>query len=123
MTTVRSFVLAATAAAVLVSTLPTRLAAIPARPEELTYGPLDFEVPRAEELRQPTLLVPGDVLLQRPPHRRRLGPLTADLDGLLEQLLFDVEVRSHVRKVAQCIAQYNPRAARAPSWTPYPEAV
>lgn len=51
MTTVRSFVLAATAAAVLVSTLPTRLAAIPARPEELTYGPLDFEVPRAEELR------------------------------------------------------------------------
>lgn len=47
----RSIALAAGALALLAPIPPADAGQIPGRPEELTFGPLDFEVPRAEELR------------------------------------------------------------------------
>ena len=51
MTRVRSLALAASAAVLLVPGSPAGAAEIPARPERLTFGPLAFEVPRADALR------------------------------------------------------------------------
>jgi zinc protease len=64
MTRVRSLALAATAAAWLAPALPG--AEIPARPEQLSFGPLAFEVPRAEPLRHE---LPGGIVVYVVPDR------------------------------------------------------
>jgi predicted Zn-dependent peptidase len=61
MTRVRTLALAAAAAAAGMGLAPARAAdGIPARPEQLAFGPLDFEVPRAERLRHE---LPGGIVV------------------------------------------------------------
>ena len=59
----------------------------------------------SEELGRMPLFVPGHVLLKRTSDRGGPGALAADLQGLFQQLRLDVEVGSHVRGIARCLAQ------------------
>jgi predicted Zn-dependent peptidase len=66
MTRHRTLALALASAAFALSAAPARAADIPTRPERLDYGPLVFEVPRAEALRHE---LPGGVVVYVVPDR------------------------------------------------------
>jgi hypothetical protein len=59
---------------------------------------------RAEQFNEALLLAACHVLLECPDHDGGLGSLAAHLKGALQQPWVDVEVRGHVRTVAQSVA-------------------